>query len=78
MENGRYRGTHPSSNLTLSDIGFTGQKHNDSVGLIYMNAQFYVPGIARFASADTIVPDPASPQSFNRYAYTLNNPMTHT
>ena len=29
----------------------------------------------RFASADTIVPDPANPQSFNRYSYVLNNPV---
>lgn len=34
--------------------------------------------IGRFASADTIVPDPASPQSYNRYAYTLNNPLKYT
>jgi hypothetical protein len=26
-------------------------------------------------SADTIVPNPASPQNFNRYAYVLNNPL---
>jgi hypothetical protein len=37
-----------------------------------------VPGIGRFLSADTIVPNPASPQSFNRYAYTLNNPVRYT
>ncbi len=40
-----------------------------------MNARFYVPGIGRFASADTIVPNPASPQSFNRYSYVLNSPL---
>ena len=61
--------------------GFTGHVHNnlgggaDDLGLIYMNARFYVPGIGRFASADTIVPDPASPQQYNRYSYTLNNPL---
>jgi hypothetical protein len=30
------------------------------------------------ASPDTIVPDPANPQSFNRYTYTLNNPLRYT
>jgi hypothetical protein len=29
-------------------------------------------GISR--SADTLVPDPAAPQAFNRYAYVLGNP----
>ena len=29
-------------------------------------------------SADTIVPDPSNPQSYNRYAYTLNNPLRYT
>ncbi len=43
-----------------------------------MNARYYVPAIGRFASADTIVPDPAEPQSFNRYSYTLNNPLRYT
>ena len=40
-----------------------------------MNARFYIPGIARFASADTIVPDPTDPQSYNRYSYVYNNPI---
>ena len=31
----------------------------------------------RFASADTIVPDPANPQSFNRYSYGYNNPLKY-
>jgi hypothetical protein len=39
------------------------------------NARYYVAEIGRFASADTIVPDPLNPQSFNRYAYVLNNPL---
>jgi len=47
----------------------------EDVGLIYMNARWYVPGIGRFASADTLVPDPANPQKFNRYTYVLNSPV---
>jgi RHS repeat-associated protein len=72
---GGYRGDPPATNPDLTDMGFTGHKHNDSVGLIYMNARFYVQGIGRFASADTIVPNPNNPQSFNRYSYTRNNPI---
>ncbi|MCP4423579.1 MAG: hypothetical protein GY803_03710 [Chloroflexi bacterium] len=60
---------------------YTGHKSNnlgggvDDLGLIYMNARYYVPYIYRMVSPDSIVPDPANPQSFNRYAYTLNNPV---
>ena len=71
--------TEPTAGLT--DKGYTGHKHNNlgngnnDIGLIYMNARFYVPGVGRFASADTIVPNPASPQSFNRFSYVLNSPI---
>jgi RHS repeat-associated protein len=68
----------PDTNPDVTDMGFTGHKHNDDLGLIYMNARFYVPGIGRFASADTIVPDPNNPQQFNRYSYVLNNPLKLT
>lgn len=35
----------------------------------------YVPNTNRWLSPDTIVPDPANPQSFNRYSYVENNPI---
>jgi RHS repeat-associated protein len=70
----------PSADLT--DIGFTGHKGNNlgsnDIGLIYMNARYFVGSIGRFASADTIVPDPTNPQSYNRYAYGYNNPLRFT
>ena len=69
---GEYRVT-PTSDLT--DKGFTGHAQNDEVALIYMRARYYVPGVGRFASADSIVPDPLNPQSFNRYSYVFNNPL---
>ncbi len=34
-------------------------------------------GIGRFISPDTIVPDPVNPQQFNRYTYSLNNPVKY-
>ncbi len=65
-----------------TDRGYTGHLGNNSgsndIGLIYMNARYYVPGIARFASADTIIPDPASPQQYNRYSYVLGNPIRYS
>jgi hypothetical protein len=47
------------------------------VGLLYYQARFYVPGIGRFASADTLVPNPANPQSWNRYSYVNNQPLVY-
>ncbi|MFC1920431.1 RHS repeat domain-containing protein [Chloroflexota bacterium] len=60
----------------LTDKKFTGQRL-DSTGLYYYNARYYDPEIGRFISADTIIPDPANPQSFNRYSYCLNNPLKY-
>ena len=69
---GGYR-TTPSQ--TFTDHGYTSQRHNDDLGLIYYNARYYLPGVGRFVSADSIVPDATNPQSFNRYTYVLNNPI---
>ena len=42
------------------------------------NARYYDPALGRFLAADSMVPDPANPQSLNRYSYTLNNPLRYT
>jgi hypothetical protein len=42
-----------------------------------MNARYYLPEIGRFISPDTAVPDLQNPQSFNRYAYSYNNPTRY-
>jgi RHS repeat-associated protein len=59
-----------------TDHGFTGHKHEAAeLGLIFMEARFYAPGLGRFLSADILVPNPADPQSYNRFAYINNNPI---
>jgi RHS repeat-associated protein len=60
-----------------TDKLFTGQRL-DGTGLYYYNARYYDPTIGRFISADTIIPNPANPQCFNRYSYCLNNPLKYT
>lgn len=70
---GSYRGGEPVSDTT--DTGFTGHKHNDPIGLIYMNARFYLPVSGRFLTADSMISDPSDPQSANRYSYVLGNPI---
>jgi RHS repeat-associated protein len=66
----------------VTNQGFTGHRHNNTgtndLGLIYMNARYYLPEVGRFISPDTIVPDPNNPQSHNRYAYVLNSPVNYT
>jgi len=57
---------------------YTGQEIDDSTGLYFYNARYYDPSLGRFIQADTIVPNPRNPQSFNRYAYTYNNPINYT
>jgi len=66
--------TRSTTGTLPTDKKFTGQRL-DSTGLYYYNARYYDPAIGRFISPDTIVPDPANPQSLNRYAYCLNNPL---
>jgi hypothetical protein len=43
-----------------------------------MGARYYDAALGRFISADTIIASLANPQSLNRYAYGLNNPVKYT
>jgi RHS repeat-associated protein len=71
---GGYRpGSAPTQ--TITDRDFTGQRENMELGLLYYNARFYAPTLGKFISADTIIPNPANPQSYNRYAYVLNRAL---
>ncbi|HOV48080.1 MAG TPA: RHS repeat-associated core domain-containing protein [Anaerolineae bacterium] len=57
---------------------FLGQREETPPGCYDYGARPYDPALGRFLQADTLVPDPANPQSLNRYAYTLNNPLRYT
>ncbi len=56
---------------------FTDQEWDAETGLYYYGARYYDPKLARFISADTIVPDFSDPQTLNRYSYTRNNPLRY-
>ena len=58
--------------------GYTGHEHLEPLGLINMNGRIYDPTLARFLSPDPYVQAPDFTQSFNRYAYCLNNPFKYT
>lgn len=55
---------------------FTDQEFDSELGLYYYGARYYDPSVGRFLSADSVVPDPSDAQSFNRYSYVLNKPIT--
>ncbi|WP_404421605.1 RHS repeat-associated core domain-containing protein [Nibricoccus sp. IMCC34717] len=73
----------PSSTATggsndLTPRGYTGHEMLDGMGLVHMNGRIYDPAIGRMLSADILVQNPASLQSFNRYSYVWNNPLRFT
>ena len=63
---------------TITTHGFTGHEEIDPVELVHMNGRVYDPEIGRFLSADPFVQDQSNSQSFNRYSYVLNNPLSLT
>ena len=71
-------GTRYTSGTTPTSYQFTGQRNDAAIytafGLYFYNARYYDPALGRFLQADTIIPDPANPQSLNRYSYVLNSP----
>jgi len=44
----------------------------------FMHARYFSPNLGRFLSVDPIGGEVGSSQSWNRYSYVLNNPLTHT
>jgi hypothetical protein len=45
---------------------------------MFYNARFYDSQLGRFTSADTIIPGAGNSSAYDRYAYTLNNPLKYT
>ncbi|MEO6062233.1 MAG: RHS repeat-associated core domain-containing protein, partial [Thermoflexales bacterium] len=64
-----------------TDFQWQNQRRLDETqtGKLYdFNARFFTPVAARFISPDSIVPNPANPQSLNRYTAVANNPLRFT
>ena len=65
----------------LSDYttrGFTGHEMLDAFGIINMGGRIYDAALGRVLQADPFVQEPTSSQSFNRYTYVFNNPLSYT
>lgn len=75
-----WTGPPPAGDLTLIDQtldrGYTSQTHLEGSSLIHMNGRVLDAKLGRFLSADPYVPHPSSTQSFNRYSYVQNNPLS--
>lgn len=58
-------------------LQFTGNSRDAETGLDYFGARYFFGAQGRFTSPDPLMAsgDPANPQSWNRYAYVLNNPL---
>ncbi len=63
---------------SITTRGFTGHEQIDAVGLVHMNGRVYEPTLGRFLSADPIVEAIDNLQTYNRYSYVRNNPVTLT
>ncbi|CAN7240115.1 RHS repeat domain-containing protein [Polaromonas sp. LjRoot131] len=61
-----------------TDRGYTMHEHLDEMGVIHMNGRIYDPLVGRFMSADPFIQSVDNLQSYNRYAYVLNNPLALT
>lgn len=62
--------------LDSDERGLTGHVTDDETSLIYMQARFYDPGIARFLSTDPVPPLAGRRINLQRYTYVDNNPFT--
>jgi RHS repeat-associated protein len=56
---------------------FTSKERDNETGLDYFGARYYASTQGRFTSTDPLLSTgyPGSPQTWNRYSYTLNNPL---
>ena len=76
-----WTGPPPSQDETningVSRQGYTGETVlGVSMGLNHLNGRVEDSISGRFLSPDPAVPDPANTQSFNRYSYVNNNPLS--
>ena len=73
-----------STTLTLSQLldvtarGYTGHESVDHADIIHMNGRIYDATLGRFLQADPHIQAPDNSQSYNRYSYVLNNPLSYT
>ena len=74
----------PESTNDGQRLRFTGHERDlggtnpDGTGLDYMHARYYAAAWGRFLSVDSETGIASTPQSWNRFAYTRNNPISRS
>ncbi|MEO1628359.1 MAG: RHS repeat-associated core domain-containing protein [Bacteroidota bacterium] len=58
--------------------GYTGHEEMPEFDLINMNGRLYDPVVGRMLSVDNHIQSPNNTQSYNRYTYAFNNPLSYT
>ncbi|MFE7590366.1 ricin-type beta-trefoil lectin domain protein [Kitasatospora sp. NPDC057512] len=71
---GNPRGNQPAPGTWLGTKGYIGGTKDDTTNLTNLGARQYQPATGRFISPDPIL-DQASPQQWNAYSYSNNNPV---
>ncbi|MFF3062644.1 RHS repeat-associated core domain-containing protein, partial [Streptomyces sp. NPDC057909] len=57
--------------------GFTGQEHDDDLGLINFNGRMYDSAQSDFLTPDPIISNPLDGQAWNPYSYVRNSPLNN-
>ena len=71
-----YGAPRPGSSASVG-IGFAGE-YRDATGLVHLRARSYDPLLGRFTGRDTFAGVASAPQTGNRYAYAVANPLRFT
>ena len=66
----------PDATPQYTTRSYTGQEYLPTLGLLHLNGRVYDPDLGRFLSADPLVQAPDFSQSYNRYSYVWNNPVS--
>jgi RHS repeat-associated protein len=69
--------TRYSFGATPTDRLYTGQ-YEAEAALYFYNSRWYDNQLGRFVQADSIVPEPGNPMTWDRYAYVDNAPINNT
>jgi len=56
--------------------GFSGERWDEPVGLLYLRARYYAPEVGRFVSQDPLRGSSSQPATLQRFLYAANNPVS--
>ena len=76
MPYGELRTDTSLTEISETDLGYTGQRNYSGFELMDYNARFYNVYLKHFIQPDTITPDISS-QALNRYMYVMGNPIRY-